>query len=111
MVSGSLRPLHLSEGFTEPHAIRFCSHLIFSSFKIKTLKTKEFRYTIALIYDFAGTLAPGNMQEYDFIPAVGKSNKEFWTEANTLAEEQDADMVLTYMARMIQEAKSKGLSL
>ena len=51
------------------------------------------------------------VEEYDFIPAVGKSNKEFWTEANTLAEEQDADMVLTYMARMIQEAKSKGLSL
>ena len=69
------------------------------------------RFTIALIYDFDGTLAPGNMQEYDFIPAVGKSNKEFLTEANTLAEEQDADMVLTYMARMIQEAKSKGLSL
>ena len=39
----------------------------------------EFRFTIALIYDFDGTLAPGNMQEYDFIPAVGKSNKEFWT--------------------------------
>ena len=108
LVSGSLRPLHLSEGFTEPHAIRFCSRLIFSSFKIKTLKTMEFRFTIALIYDFDGTLAPGNMQEYDFIPAVGKSNKEFWTEANTLAEEQDADMVLTYMARMIQEAKSKA---
>ncbi len=67
--------------------------------------------TIALIYDFDGTLAPGNMQEYDFIPAVGKSNREFWSEANSLAEEQDADMVLTYMARMIQEAKSKGLSL
>ena len=71
----------------------------------------EFRFTIALIYDFDGTLAPGNMQEYDFIPAVGKSNKDFWAEANSLAEEQDADMVLTYMARMIQEAKSKGLSL
>ncbi|MBQ6861274.1 MAG: haloacid dehalogenase-like hydrolase [Alistipes sp.] len=68
-------------------------------------------FTIALIYDFDGTLAPGNMQEYDFIPAVGKSNKEFWSEANSLAEEQDADGVLTYMARMIQEAKSKGLSL
>ena len=71
----------------------------------------DFRFTIALIYDFDGTLSPGNMQEYDFIPAVGKSNREFWTEANTLAERQDADMVLTYMARMIQEAKSKGLSL
>ncbi len=69
------------------------------------------RFTIALIYDFDGTLAPGNMQEYDFIPAVGKSNKEFWTEANSLAEEQDADMVLTYMALMIQAAKSKNLSL
>lgn len=71
----------------------------------------DFRFTIALIYDFDGTLAPGNMQEYDFIPAVGKSNKDFWADANNLAEEQDADMVLTYMARMIQEAKSKGLSL
>ena len=71
----------------------------------------DFRFTIALIYDFDGTLSPGNIQEYDFIPAVGKSNREFWTEANTLAERQDADMVLTYMARMIQEAKSKGLSL
>lgn len=69
------------------------------------------RFTIALIYDFDGTLAPGNMQEYDFIPAVGKSNKEFWNEANTLAEQQDADMVLTYMALMIQAAKSKNLSL
>ena len=77
----------------------------------KTAAMEQNRITIALIYDFDGTLAPGNMQEYDFIPAVGKSNKEFWSEANSLAEEQDADMVLTYMARMIQEAKSKGLSL
>ena len=67
--------------------------------------------TVALIYDFDGTLSPGNMQEYDFIPAVGKSNMEFWHEANSLAEEQDADGILTYMAKMIQEAKSKGLSL
>ena len=73
--------------------------------------TMERKVTAALIYDFDGTLAPGNMQEYDFIPAVGKSNKEFWNDANTLAEQQDADQVLTYMARMIQEAQSKGLSL
>ena len=69
------------------------------------------KFTIALIYDFDGTLAAGNMQEYDFIPAVGKSNMEFWDESNRLAEEQDADQILTYMALMIREAQAKGLSL
>lgn len=69
------------------------------------------KFTVALIYDFDGTLAPGNMQEYDFIPAVGKSNKEFWHDANSLAEEQDADGILTYMAKMVQEARAAGLSL
>ena len=68
-------------------------------------------FTIALIYDFDGTLAAGNMQEYDFIPAVGKSNFEFWDEANRLAEQQDADQILTYMALMIRSAQAKGLSL
>ena len=68
-------------------------------------------FTIALIYDFDGTLAAGNMQEYDFIPAVGKSNFEFWDEANRLAQQQDADQILTYMALMIHEAQAKGLSL
>ena len=69
------------------------------------------RQSVALIYDFDGTLAPGNMQEFDFIPAIGKSNKEFWTDANSLAEEQDADGSLTYMAKMVYEAKASGLSL
>lgn len=69
------------------------------------------KFTIALIYDFDGTLAAGNMQEYDFIPAVGKSNMEFWDASNRLAEEQDADQILTYMALMIHEAQATGLSL
>lgn len=66
---------------------------------------------VALIYDFDGTLSAGNMQEYDFIPAVGKSNREFWLESNEMAKEQDADPILVYMHKMIHEAKSKGLSL
>ncbi|MFI3330742.1 MAG: HAD family hydrolase [Rikenellaceae bacterium] len=67
--------------------------------------------TIALVYDFDGTLSPGNMQEYDFIPAVGKSNKKFWQESNLIARDQDADPILAYMYKMIHEAKSRGLSL
>ena len=75
------------------------------------MKKSDLKFTIALIYDFDGTLAAGNMQEYDFIPAVGKSNIEFWDESNRLAKEQDADQILTYMALMIHEAQAKGLSL
>ena len=66
---------------------------------------------VALIYDFDGTLSPGNMQEYDFIPAVGKSNSEFWEESNAISAEQDADPILAYMSKMILEARAKGLSL
>ncbi len=69
------------------------------------------KVTVALIYDFDGTLAAGNMQEYDFIPAIGRSNKDFWSEANEMAEQQDADGILTYMASMIEAARSKGMSL
>ncbi len=69
------------------------------------------KLTVALIYDFDGTLSPGNMQEYDFIPAVGKSNREFWEESNETAREQDGDPILAYMYRMLHEAKSSGISL
>lgn len=67
--------------------------------------------TVALIYDFDGTLSPGNMQEYDFIPAVGKSNRDFWEESNETARQQDGDPILAYMYRMLHEAKSSGKSL
>ncbi len=67
--------------------------------------------TVALIYDFDGTLSAGNMQEYDFIPAVGKSNHDFWWESSQLARDADADPILTYMARMIAEAKSSGVPI
>jgi hypothetical protein len=51
------------------------------------------------------------MQEYDFIPTIGKENREFWDEANRMAREQDADQILTYMYKMLHEARNKGLSL
>ncbi len=66
---------------------------------------------MALVYDFDGTLAPGNMQEYDFLPAVGKSNHDFWHESSQLARDEDADPILTYMARMIAEARATGVPI
>jgi len=66
---------------------------------------------VALIYDFDGTLAPGNMQEYGFIQALGKSPEEFWSASNTFGEELDMNSVLAYMKYMIDEARKAGISL
>lgn len=66
---------------------------------------------VALIYDFDGTLSPGNMQEYAFIKATGMNKNDFWTENTQIAKNQDADQILTYMFLMLQKAKGKGISL
>ena len=66
---------------------------------------------VALIYDFDGTLSPGNMQEFGFIQAVGKSVSEFWDLSNDLAVKQDASNVLSYMKLMFDEAHRSGISL
>lgn len=65
----------------------------------------------ALIYDFDGTLSPGNMQEFGFIQAVGKTPEQFWAMSDTLATGQDASNVLAYMKMMFDEARKNGISL
>jgi hypothetical protein len=66
---------------------------------------------VAIIYDFDGTLSPGNMQEFGFIQAVGKTPEEFWTMSDGLAEGQDASNVLSYMKLMFDEARKNGITL
>ena len=66
---------------------------------------------VALIYDFDGTLSPGNMQEFGFIQAVGKTPAEFWTMSDNIAIGQDASNVLAYMKLMFDEARAKGIPL
>lgn len=69
------------------------------------------RPIVALIYDFDGTLSPGNMQEFGFIQAVGKTPAEFWKMSDGIAIGQDASNILAYMKLMADEAKSKGINL
>ena len=66
---------------------------------------------VALIYDFDGTLSPGNMQEFGFIQAVGKTPEEFWRMSDGLAVGQDASNVLAYMKMMFDEARKNGIRL
>ena len=66
---------------------------------------------VALIYDFDGTLSPGNMQEFGFIQAVGKTKEEFWRMSDGIAVGQDASNVLSYMKLMFDEARKAGIPL
>jgi 2-hydroxy-3-keto-5-methylthiopentenyl-1-phosphate phosphatase len=59
---------------------------------------------IAICYDFDGTLAPGNMQEYDYIPKLGLNSPDFWKSVNKRAQGQKADEILAYMGLMIEKA-------
>jgi hypothetical protein len=67
--------------------------------------------TVALIYDFDGTLSPGNMQEFGFIQAVGQTPDEFWSKSNSVPGGQEVSSILSYMKLMIDEAREKGISL
>lgn len=58
----------------------------------------------ALIYDFDGTIAPGNMQERDFIPAIKMNTKKFWKEVSDTSKQNQADNILVYMKLMLDKA-------
>ena len=66
---------------------------------------------VALIYDFDGTLSPGNMQEFGFIQAIGSTPEEFWTMSDNIARGQDASNILAYMELMCDEARRHGIQL
>ncbi len=67
--------------------------------------------TAALIYDFDGTLAEGNIQEHSFIRELGMEPGEFWKISNGAAIEHDADQILTYMREMLTQAAARGIEL
>jgi hypothetical protein len=67
--------------------------------------------TVALIYDFDGTLSPGNMQEFGFIKTIGKNKDEFWANNQRLSVDNDANGILCYMYLMIKTAKANDISL
>lgn len=71
----------------------------------------EKRDTIALIYDFDGTLSPGNMQEFGFIQAIGKDPETFWRRSSELSYSQDASQILSYMKLMLDEAKASNIKI
>ena len=59
---------------------------------------------IALIYDFDKTLCDRDMQEYSFIPNLGLTPTEFWSETDKLAKENKMDKILACMYMMLKKS-------
>lgn len=62
----------------------------------------------AIVYDFDGTLARGNLQEHSFIPELGIDHDVFWKDVRRLAKTSDADEILVYMQQMIERSRALG---
>ena len=62
-----------------------------------------FQDTIALVYDFDGTLTPQPMQEYTVLPHIGIRPAEFWARVNRDALLTQSDTMLVYMRHIIEE--------
>ena len=66
------------------------------------MRNSFFQDTIALVYDFDGTLSPQPMQEYTVLPKIGIEPAEFWAMVNREARETESDPMLVYMRHIIE---------
>jgi phosphoserine phosphatase len=77
--------------------------------KRSTQDVQNEQTVVAFIYDFDGTLAPGNMHEHYLLPKLGITPDEFWAKSDALAENKGADNNLAYMWLTLQLAKDLGI--
>ena len=66
------------------------------------MRKSFFQNTIALVYDFDGTLSPQPMQEYTVLPKIGIEPAQFWAMVNREARETESDPMLVYMRHIIE---------
>jgi hypothetical protein len=71
----------------------------------------ESRVSAAIVYDFDGTLAEGNIQEHSLIPSLGVDVADFWSVVREKAREHDADEVLIYMWWLLEVASTEGVQI
>jgi hypothetical protein len=66
----------------------------------------------ALVYDFDGTLAPGNIQEHSLIPRhLEMAIADFWEAVGAEKRQHDADEILVYLGLLLTKARAMGKPL
>ena len=70
-----------------------------------------FQNTIALVYDFDGTLSPQPMQEYTVLPKIGIAPRDFWKRVNEEALATESDMMLVYMRHILESLENKRIAV
>jgi 2-hydroxy-3-keto-5-methylthiopentenyl-1-phosphate phosphatase len=58
---------------------------------------------IAVVYDFDGTLSPGNMQEETIFKAYGINKKKFWAKSQSLVIRRGYEKTLAYLKLLIAD--------
>jgi len=66
---------------------------------------------MAIMYDFDKTLSVQDMQNYDFIPALGMTPAEFWGATDSFAKKHGIEKILSYMYMMILKTREKGIDM
>lgn len=66
---------------------------------------------IAICYDFDKTLATNDMQSFSFIPKLGLTENEFWSECESFSKSHSVDPTLSYLRVMINECEKKYVKL
>ena len=74
-------------------------------------KANYHRSTLAIVYDFDGTLTPQPMQEYTVLPQLGISAAGFWSEVNEEVQRTGGDSMLTYMRLLVEKIEAKKAHL
>jgi hypothetical protein len=70
-----------------------------------------FQNTIALVYDFDGTLSPQPMQEYTVLPKIGVAPRDFWKRVNEEALATESDMMLVYMRHILESLEHHRIAV
>ena len=67
--------------------------------------------SIAIIYDFDGTLTPKTMQEYTLLPRLGIKSKNFWADIVRETKKTGAETMMVYMRHLLDCAAEKHVSI